>query len=257
MDQASHFGGAASSIGSGGETGEGGGEFREGLDATERELFTLAQESVQRTKEWYPPTIGHLRGVLELLRPTFSGLPGASILAFEPPPCALVLVDPSNYFLGSEIERTFSNYSSLLVQALATASFMDSAEKGSRPAVRFTVFDRGIGGMHLPILSLPLDDNSDPSSSPQRQGRRQTPEEDETELVYKYFDAVGIIEALVQGSSDVDRVSEIPDSKQFVMRFLQTETEASLPSPLYWNEEAGEVNTWTGFPSTRIRSQSD
>lgn len=37
MDQASHFGGAASSIGSGGETGEGGGEFREGLDATERE----------------------------------------------------------------------------------------------------------------------------------------------------------------------------------------------------------------------------
>ncbi|KIO32874.1 hypothetical protein M407DRAFT_96542 [Tulasnella calospora MUT 4182] len=62
MDQASHFGGAASSIGSSGETGEGGGEFREGLDATERELFTLAQGSVQRTKEWYE-TSSKLRSV--------------------------------------------------------------------------------------------------------------------------------------------------------------------------------------------------
>lgn len=37
MDQAHHFGGAASSMGGGGEGGDGGGEFREGLEATERE----------------------------------------------------------------------------------------------------------------------------------------------------------------------------------------------------------------------------
>jgi GINS complex subunit 3 len=37
MDQAHHFGGSASSVGGGGEGGEGGGDFREGLEATERE----------------------------------------------------------------------------------------------------------------------------------------------------------------------------------------------------------------------------
>lgn len=129
--------------------------------------------------------------------------------------------------------------------------------------------------MRLPILSFPVDDNPDPSSSPQRQGRRETAEEDDTELVYKYFDAVGIIEgdyrasgplsiarlssspkALVQGSSDVGRISEIP-GKQFIMRFLRTETESSLPSPLYWDEEVGEINTWTGIPSRRIKPQCD
>ena len=37
MDQAHHFGGSAGNMGGGGDGGEGGGEFREGLEATERE----------------------------------------------------------------------------------------------------------------------------------------------------------------------------------------------------------------------------
>jgi len=77
MDQAQHFGGAAASIGGGGgggaagESGDGGGEFREGLEGTEREsrsfcfftlciseinlplVFALAQESSRNTKLWY------------------------------------------------------------------------------------------------------------------------------------------------------------------------------------------------------------
>lgn len=57
-----------------------------------------------RNYDRYPPTIGHLRGILEMLRPRFSDSPGTSAFTFDPPPCALVLVDPSNYFVNSEIE---------------------------------------------------------------------------------------------------------------------------------------------------------
>ncbi|KIJ56636.1 hypothetical protein M422DRAFT_22788 [Sphaerobolus stellatus SS14] len=52
MDQAQHFGGTASSMGSGGRSGDPSAEFREGLEAKERELFTLAQDSTMRTKQW-------------------------------------------------------------------------------------------------------------------------------------------------------------------------------------------------------------
>jgi len=51
MDQAQHFGGAADAGGAG--TGE---EFREGLDLTERELFSLAQDSARQTRAWYTST---------------------------------------------------------------------------------------------------------------------------------------------------------------------------------------------------------
>ncbi|TDL29469.1 GINS complex, Psf3 component, partial [Rickenella mellea] len=54
MDQAHHFGSLGSSaagvVGGSGNAGE---DFREGLDATERELFALAQESAKQTKQWY------------------------------------------------------------------------------------------------------------------------------------------------------------------------------------------------------------
>ncbi|KAG8885086.1 DNA replication protein [Tulasnella sp. 331] len=49
MDQAQHFGGAATSLGTGNDGENGGGDFREGFEATERE----PGDSVQRTKEWY------------------------------------------------------------------------------------------------------------------------------------------------------------------------------------------------------------
>jgi len=49
MDQAQHFGGSSEA----GSSGQGGEDFREGLDATERELFALAQHSAKRTKVWY------------------------------------------------------------------------------------------------------------------------------------------------------------------------------------------------------------
>lgn len=37
MDQAQHFGGAATSVATGNDGENGGGDFREGLEATERE----------------------------------------------------------------------------------------------------------------------------------------------------------------------------------------------------------------------------
>jgi len=54
MDQAQHFGGAGASVGRGGGTsGDIGQDFREGLDQTERELFSVGQESARKTKAWY------------------------------------------------------------------------------------------------------------------------------------------------------------------------------------------------------------
>ncbi|PVF94038.1 hypothetical protein CPB86DRAFT_714107 [Serendipita vermifera] len=52
MDQAQHFMGTASAAvrSSGDEVGA---EFRSGLDATERELFVLAQESARQVRAWY------------------------------------------------------------------------------------------------------------------------------------------------------------------------------------------------------------
>jgi GINS complex subunit 3 len=69
IDQAQHFA-ALGPAGGGGTTGDTAQSFREGLDATEREcmrpanqrlvilihcvsVFTLAQESAKRTKQWY------------------------------------------------------------------------------------------------------------------------------------------------------------------------------------------------------------
>jgi GINS complex subunit 3 len=75
MDQAQHFGGSADSVGASSRSGDTGGDFREGLEATEREckstcyyllrmlnyvpfysVFSLAQESTSRTKSWYEST---------------------------------------------------------------------------------------------------------------------------------------------------------------------------------------------------------
>lgn len=52
MDQAQHFTGTASAAArtSGDDAGA---EFRSGLDATERELFVMAQESARQVKAWY------------------------------------------------------------------------------------------------------------------------------------------------------------------------------------------------------------
>ncbi|KAG8813279.1 DNA replication protein [Serendipita sp. 411] len=52
MDQSQHFTGTASAAArsSGDEVGA---EFRSGLDATERELFVLAQDSARLVKAWY------------------------------------------------------------------------------------------------------------------------------------------------------------------------------------------------------------
>ncbi|KAL0581964.1 DNA replication protein [Marasmius crinis-equi] len=52
IDQAQHFA-ALGPAGGGGPTGDSAQAFREGLDATERELFILAQESARRMKKWY------------------------------------------------------------------------------------------------------------------------------------------------------------------------------------------------------------
>ncbi|KAJ7591216.1 hypothetical protein C8J56DRAFT_1163225 [Mycena floridula] len=53
VDQAQHFAALGPVGGGGGATGDTAQAFREGLDSTERELFTLAQESAKRTKRWY------------------------------------------------------------------------------------------------------------------------------------------------------------------------------------------------------------
>ncbi|KAF8076185.1 hypothetical protein FPV67DRAFT_1604787 [Lyophyllum atratum] len=52
IDQAQHFA-ALGPVGAGGASGDTAQLFREGLDSTERELFSLAQESAKRTKRWY------------------------------------------------------------------------------------------------------------------------------------------------------------------------------------------------------------
>ncbi|KAF5387772.1 hypothetical protein D9615_000213 [Tricholomella constricta] len=52
IDQAQHFA-ALGPVGAGGASGDVAQLFREGLDSTERELFSLAQESAKRTKKWY------------------------------------------------------------------------------------------------------------------------------------------------------------------------------------------------------------
>ncbi|EIM88506.1 uncharacterized protein STEHIDRAFT_167783 [Stereum hirsutum FP-91666 SS1] len=52
IDQAQHFG-ALGPAGGSGQSGDSAQSFREGLDATEREMFALAQESAKRTKRWY------------------------------------------------------------------------------------------------------------------------------------------------------------------------------------------------------------
>jgi len=51
MDQAQHFTGKASAATSGGDHASA--EFRAGLEASEREVFTLAQESARQVKAWY------------------------------------------------------------------------------------------------------------------------------------------------------------------------------------------------------------
>ncbi|KAF9468931.1 hypothetical protein BDZ94DRAFT_1244953 [Collybia nuda] len=52
IDQAQHFA-ALGPAGGSGSTGDTAQAFREGLDASEREIFALAQESAKRTKRWY------------------------------------------------------------------------------------------------------------------------------------------------------------------------------------------------------------
>ncbi|KAF8974775.1 hypothetical protein BDZ97DRAFT_1775331 [Flammula alnicola] len=52
IDQAQHFA-TLGQAGTGGSSGNTAQSFREGLDTTERELFSLAQESTKRTKHWY------------------------------------------------------------------------------------------------------------------------------------------------------------------------------------------------------------
>ncbi|KAF8164961.1 GINS complex Psf3 component [Crassisporium funariophilum] len=60
VDQAQHFA-ALGQAGAGGSSGNTAQSFREGLDATERELFSLAQESAKRTKRWYEEGDGAMR----------------------------------------------------------------------------------------------------------------------------------------------------------------------------------------------------
>ncbi|KAI0248699.1 GINS complex Psf3 component [Lactifluus subvellereus] len=55
IDQAQHFA-ALGPAGGGGQSGDAALTFREGLEATERELFLLAQESAKKTKQWYEST---------------------------------------------------------------------------------------------------------------------------------------------------------------------------------------------------------
>ncbi|KAF8901694.1 hypothetical protein CPB84DRAFT_1777208 [Gymnopilus junonius] len=52
MDQAQHFA-ALGQANSGSSSGNAAQAFREGLDTTERELFSLAQQSAKRMKRWY------------------------------------------------------------------------------------------------------------------------------------------------------------------------------------------------------------
>ncbi|KAH9071665.1 GINS complex Psf3 component [Lactarius deliciosus] len=55
IDQAQHFA-ALGPAGGGGQSGDSALAFREGLEVTERELFSLAQESAKKTKQWYEST---------------------------------------------------------------------------------------------------------------------------------------------------------------------------------------------------------
>ncbi|KAF8484506.1 GINS complex Psf3 component [Russula ochroleuca] len=55
IDQAQHFA-ALGPAGGGGQSGDAALTFREGLEMSERELFTLAQESAKKTKQWYEAT---------------------------------------------------------------------------------------------------------------------------------------------------------------------------------------------------------
>jgi len=55
IDQAQHFA-ALGPAGGGGQSGDAALTFREGLEVTERELFTLAQESTKKAKQWYEST---------------------------------------------------------------------------------------------------------------------------------------------------------------------------------------------------------
>ncbi|KAI0053084.1 GINS complex Psf3 component [Auriscalpium vulgare] len=55
IDQAQHFA-ALGPSGGGGQSGDMALTFREGLDGTERELFSLAQDSAKKTKQWYEST---------------------------------------------------------------------------------------------------------------------------------------------------------------------------------------------------------
>ncbi|PPQ95487.1 hypothetical protein CVT26_008515 [Gymnopilus dilepis] len=52
IDQAQHFA-ALGQANAGGTSGNAAQSFREGLDTTERELFSLAQESAKQIKRWY------------------------------------------------------------------------------------------------------------------------------------------------------------------------------------------------------------
>ncbi|KAF9481967.1 hypothetical protein BDN70DRAFT_829995 [Pholiota conissans] len=53
IDQAQHFAALGHASSGGGLSGNSAQSFREGLDTTERDLFSLAQESAKRTKNWY------------------------------------------------------------------------------------------------------------------------------------------------------------------------------------------------------------
>ncbi|KAH9045142.1 GINS complex, Psf3 component [Lactarius hengduanensis] len=55
IDQAQHFA-ALGPAGGGGQSGDSALAFREGLEVSERELFSLAQESAKKTKQWYEST---------------------------------------------------------------------------------------------------------------------------------------------------------------------------------------------------------
>ncbi|KAH9173422.1 GINS complex, Psf3 component [Lactarius sanguifluus] len=55
IDQAQHFA-ALGPAGGGGQSGDSALAFREGLEVIERELFSLAQESAKKTKQWYEST---------------------------------------------------------------------------------------------------------------------------------------------------------------------------------------------------------
>ncbi|KZV64616.1 GINS complex Psf3 component [Peniophora sp. CONT] len=55
IDQAQHFA-ALGPVGGAGQSNDVAAAFREGLDATERDMFTLAQDSARSTKHWYEST---------------------------------------------------------------------------------------------------------------------------------------------------------------------------------------------------------